>query len=195
MIGHKSSVAGLKTLCSSSAIDSDPSAHSKHLSGESDRVHMILSGSTIEDILTAHIFSSLAGEINAEEKTRLFGFDGPIGTFSNKVRIAQALGLITRASAKHINLVREIRNAAAHAPQKIDYGTAEIQNAILSTLLHESQQTNARQWDSRSFRSYYSIFTACLSHFDVLGDGESVHISNLFEKNHEDFLARQAARN
>lgn len=133
MDGRKSATQGLKAL--SKGIDwDDPSAASKYSSSlwrENDRGAIILTGSALEEVLQRQIKIS-APHLNSADKDALFGFNGPIGTFSNKLRIAHVMGLISRDTYQRIDLVREMRNACAHSREPISFDQPAIRDATIA---------------------------------------------------------------
>lgn len=160
LIGHQKAIAALKALNKSR----DPKVLTKGLPkeveeqfrypGESDRSFIILNGSMIEDKLETVLHRKFSG-INKDERLRLFGFEGPLGTFSSKIKMGQALGLLTRNQAKRIDLVREARNTAAHVLTPITFDTPEIRAVVLCFLTEEQAEKARAEWDNWSFRTFY----------------------------------------
>lgn len=131
MIGHEATVDGLKLL--TKRIDwSDPATGRQYIDAmaqESDRGVIILSAGVMEQIIEVQI-QTLMEKINGDERDRLFGFTGPIGTFSAKNRIAHALGLYPRVMFKKIELIRELRNCCAHSITPISFSQTAISNTV-----------------------------------------------------------------
>lgn len=96
--------------------------------GESDRGAIILAATTLEDRLQAAILGKMVN-LNSDETSRLFGPDAPLGTFSAKIRLAQALGILERQEARAVDILREMRNACAHCRGDISFKQAELTNA------------------------------------------------------------------
>lgn len=78
-----------------------------------DRAAVILAATFVEEVIFEAIIDSLliADKKSIEELT---GNNGPLGTFSNKVMFAHALGLIGEEARSDLNIIRKIRNKAAH---------------------------------------------------------------------------------
>lgn len=112
-MSHDSTIAALNALSKTRAYHIEGAEHADHVFRESDRVAIILSASALEHIITAALEAGMPS-LSADEKSRLFGTDGPLGTFSNKIRLAQGLSLFDRAMRKRFDVVRAMRNAAAH---------------------------------------------------------------------------------
>jgi DNA-binding MltR family transcriptional regulator len=70
--------------------------------------------------------------LGAKDTEALFGPDRPLGTFSSRIRIAQALGIFGPKTAHDLNIMREIRNAFAHVIRKINFDTPEVKELIIS---------------------------------------------------------------
>jgi hypothetical protein len=83
---------------------------------ESDRGAIILAATNIEDVLEMQITSKLPALAEDEPaRKKIFEHDGLISSFSKKIEMAYVMGIIDKAYRKKIDLIREIRNACAHA--------------------------------------------------------------------------------
>lgn len=128
-MSHESVITELKKLIKQDLFEIDPGEHFDHFLSESDRSAIILGASMVE----AFILSALKRRmptINADEQDRLFNFEGPCGSYSNRIRMVQALGIIDRPTRRQIELVKEMRNAAAHCHTAIQFDTPAIVDAI-----------------------------------------------------------------
>jgi DNA-binding MltR family transcriptional regulator len=52
--------------------------------------------------------------------------NGPLSTFAAKIRTAFALGIYRKGVREELDMIRYIRNAFAHAKEKLDFSTQEI---------------------------------------------------------------------
>ncbi|MEO9611710.1 MAG: MltR family transcriptional regulator [Nitratireductor sp.] len=52
---------------------------------------------------------------------KLFEFKGPLGTFSAKIDMAYAVGAISQDAHRTLHILRDIRNAFAHATDEMDF--------------------------------------------------------------------------
>jgi DNA-binding MltR family transcriptional regulator len=52
---------------------------------------------------------------------QIFYFNGPCGTFSSKINMAYALGLIGKKAHKDLRLIRKIRNDFGHIPTPLKF--------------------------------------------------------------------------
>ena len=51
---------------------------------------------------------------------------GPLGTFANKISMADAIGLISSETRRNLDIIRHLRNAFAHAMRPISFDTKEV---------------------------------------------------------------------
>lgn len=84
----------------------------RQLRRESER-GCILVGAAVLDELLAELVAAHC--VSAEAAHDLLGsFEAPLGTFSSRIALAYAMGLISRNERDHLERVRRLRNAAAH---------------------------------------------------------------------------------
>lgn len=102
-----------------------------HIRQESDRGAVLSFAAVIEERLKEVILLFLMD--NKSSVKLLDGFNAPLGTFSAKILMAHALGLISEKEFKEIQTLRKIRNRFAHSLEKIDFETNDIKS-ILYTL-------------------------------------------------------------
>jgi hypothetical protein len=96
---------------------------------ETDRGTVILLATSLEDAIQDAIQHRFV-DLNSDEKSRIFGPDAPLGSFSAKLRIAHALGLLNRKEMMQIDLLREARNACAHNRGPISLKTPQLSAVI-----------------------------------------------------------------
>lgn len=106
-------------------------AYMENMRQDSDRGAVLSFAAALEDRLKEIIMLFLRDSKSSDEL--LNGFNAPIGTFSAKILMAHALGLITDKEFKEIQTLRKIRNRFAHAWENIDFETNDIK-AMLYTL-------------------------------------------------------------
>jgi DNA-binding MltR family transcriptional regulator len=100
------------------------------LSNESDRGAIILAATSVEDTLERAILGRMPVLFQDETaRKRVFENEGIVGTFSKKLEIAYALGLIDAETRKQIDLIREIRNCCAHARKPLSMDKDVLLNA------------------------------------------------------------------
>lgn len=85
------------------------------LEGESDRGAILILAAYLEEILGLIIRAACTTEKHGDE---LLEFRGPGGSFSSKIQLCEAFGLINPNEVSALNCLRKIRNNAAHFDQK-----------------------------------------------------------------------------
>lgn len=153
-MSHETVIADLKGLIKTSLISIDPIEHTRHIRKESDRVSILLSASMIEEALVHAIQVTMSSELNSDERKRIFDFEGPLGSFANKIRFAQAFGHIDRPMRRKIEVVKEIRNAAAHSHEPITFDTPAVRTAV-RTLDHHASMND---WTSGTLRFFFELY-------------------------------------
>jgi DNA-binding MltR family transcriptional regulator len=98
----------------------------RELSGESDRGAALIGAAYIDDSLK-HVFLSRLG---GDEKTKLslLDFDGPIGSFSSRIKLAYCLGWIGTEFRSDLDTLRGIRNDFAHERAAISFSTESVRD-------------------------------------------------------------------
>lgn len=122
----------------------------------------------LEDVLRLHF-----RKMNKEEERRLFDFEASLGTLSNKIYMAYALGMIDRSDVRELNALREIRNAFAHSRRITDFDTPEV--AAYCEFLKiptdppppDGLQMTPRLKFIGAFVSYLGIFTGYQQRFSL----------------------------
>jgi hypothetical protein len=120
-------LAALRRLAVQPFTDDNFRAVLDSLKGESDRAAVIIAGSLLEDEL-GKLIGKVMRQLAADDRQRLFGFDGPVGTFSNRILLAYALRLIDSNDRRQLDLLREMRNACAHSRVPLTFETPELRD-------------------------------------------------------------------
>ena len=94
---------------------------------KNDRGAAILMAAIVENALQIAIERRLS--IGEGEYDLLFGNDGSISTFSDKIRIGSALAIYGEKTKGTLNLLRHLRNAFAHAQVPINFMTEQVVKA------------------------------------------------------------------
>jgi DNA-binding MltR family transcriptional regulator len=87
--------------------------------GESDRGVVLLGAAWIDDALGELMESYFVD--SRKLASELLRFPGPISNFAARTTLAAALGLITEEERHDIDLVRRIRNDAAHVAKAVNF--------------------------------------------------------------------------
>ncbi|MFW1774137.1 transcriptional regulator [Acinetobacter seifertii] len=97
---------------------------------ESDRGATLSAAAVLEDRLEEIIKTFLQ---DCKSSVRLLdGFNAPIGTFSSKILLAHALGLIQDDEFQQIELLRKIRNNFAHTWEYLDFKSDSIKCLVFT---------------------------------------------------------------
>ena len=166
-MSHETVLSALSALSKKRVYDTVPSEHAEHIHRETARTAIILQGSMIEHMLEAQLTGRLSG-LNSTEKGKLFGIEGPLGTFANKTRIAKGLGIVDQDTAKQIDIVRAMRNAAAHCVDPISFNDAAIKNAV-TQLAPEGMRAKISKLSEQKRRTYFEL--TCMSICKLLISG------------------------
>lgn len=76
-------------------------------------------------------------------ENRLFGFEGPLGTFSGKIAIAGAFGFITSPMMKELDAFRNIRNAFAHSRTPLSFSHPEVSSEVAALTIVQTVHRGA----------------------------------------------------
>lgn len=100
----------------------------ERLSEFSDHSLVLALAAFCDDALRRVIFCYLADDASA--RSLLEGFNAPLGTFSARIKMAAALGLISRDQLADLNIVRDIRNRFSHTWETVTLVQIDIQSKI-----------------------------------------------------------------
>jgi hypothetical protein len=121
--------------------DGDQTEFVQRFPNESDRGAIILAATSIEDSLEDKILTKLPGIAEDEDtRKRMFGQDGQLATFSKKIEMAYAMGIIDSDYRKKIDLIREIRNACAHSRKPLSFKTEVLRapcEAVMDDMMRD----------------------------------------------------------
>jgi hypothetical protein len=92
---------------------------------DSDRGSALLAASMIEDVLKGAIAFHLR-PLSESEESDLFQGTSPLSTFSAKIKIAYAMGIIGKNSRHDLETIKEVRNAFAHGIHVLKFDDPEI---------------------------------------------------------------------
>lgn len=127
------------------------------LKAESDRGAILVGAAMLDEMLADLIGMRLASDLGAEQRERLFDPQGPAGSFSNRIALARALDMIPKPVAQALDMVREIRNAAAHfdhkfgAGFKLGFDTEKVVAKLKGYKLTVAGDTTRERWDGIIF--------------------------------------------
>jgi hypothetical protein len=95
------------------------------LNQQTDRGAAIVGAAFLDTLLEITILARLR-PLSRKIKDDLFGHDKPLSSFSGKINIGFALGLLTTSLHHDLMLVRQIRNKFAHRVEPLTFDDAEI---------------------------------------------------------------------
>jgi DNA-binding MltR family transcriptional regulator len=109
----------------------DPTFHDlpameREFYGEADRPAAILQAAVVEEALKAAISRKLAPTLPSNFVKELFEFEGTIGSFSDRIKIAYALGIFGNQTYNDLKIIRALRNAFAHQRKPMQFATLQI---------------------------------------------------------------------
>jgi hypothetical protein len=109
----------------------------KELTKESDRGCALLAAAHLDFMLEKLLRKKLLG--NKKHFETLFGFSGPLGTFSSRILLCYSIGLISADTLHDIQIVRKIRNEFGHSHSIIDFENQKIKEQCekLRSNVHE----------------------------------------------------------
>lgn len=170
-MGREAILAELKGLSKVRIEAVDIDDHIARLKSESDRGVIILAATLIEDALVTAL-ERIVKCPDRKTRDRIFGPEGPLGSFSRRIDFAVVLGILAKDKAQGLHTIRFVRNAAAHAHVEIDFSVSVIKQA-LGTMLRPDQADDLETWPRKNVRNYY--LTLCGVYTDqIVGDAQSL---------------------
>lgn len=97
----------------------------KEIATGSDRSCAILAAAEVERYLETFIVLNLANT-TGEVFKRLTDQNGPLGSFSSKIILAFAMGIIDKPTYNDLNSIRNIRNVFAHSVLNVSFETPQV---------------------------------------------------------------------
>ena len=107
---------------------------------------IVLASTAILDSRLERVLKTTMKPLPKKMYKRLFGSFGPLSTFSSKIVMARAIGIITIDIYEELEKIRHIRNEFAHSSKILDFESQEIAPKLLAlkkqmrTKTHPSQQ-------------------------------------------------------
>lgn len=126
---------------------------------ESDRGCVLIAGSMLEAALEVALRSRIV-VLAPKVIDSIFGYEAPLGTFSAKISVAYAFGLIDSDINDDLTRIRLIRNAFAHAKVAIDFSTPEVD---LACQPFNSLVTRISKLKISDFPGTRSVFNAAIA--------------------------------
>jgi DNA-binding MltR family transcriptional regulator len=156
----------LRKLTSETPSDEDLPKIMAELEKGSDRSLAILAPIQVQNSL-ADLIREKCKNLDEKEIKRLYQHDGLLYGFSTTIQLAFVLGLITPELRNDLDIIRQIRNAFAHAPRPISFATDEITRECkrLKSLDRFKAYFEEGQWDysKLSSRTFFMTTTLAIS--------------------------------
>lgn len=108
--------------------------------GVSDRTAVITLVAYLEWVFSRYIQSCMRPTLNSDEKKALFDYNGPLGTFSSQIAVAYGLGLMGKVTRDDMELLRVIRNGAAHSTRAFSFEAPETIAICRALKLPDAEQ-------------------------------------------------------
>jgi hypothetical protein len=99
------------------------------LKNTDDRTAALITGAMIEYGLERHLKVRMR-KLKSQEAKDLFEGTGPLATFSGKIRLAYALGIIGPKARHDLAAINEIRNVFAHARHNLTFKSKRLRERI-----------------------------------------------------------------
>jgi len=162
--GQRAAIKALRTFAQGDPVVNDRGmleTLEKELFNTSDRVTAVMLGAHVETALEKLLVSRMRGNLNSDGRSRLFGFEGVVGTFSAKIIVAYATKIIGPITYSDLNLIKELRNQFAHSRRPFDFQTPEVV-AVCNQLRSPTCGTAATHSSPASAAKANRILGCCL---------------------------------
>ncbi|MEI9421501.1 hypothetical protein O7A70_10015 [Mesorhizobium sp. Cs1299R1N1] len=130
MYDHQVGVA--KTAVDQTKFDSSAMPNIfRRLHTESETSQVLVVSSYIEDRVT-NLFQNQLIDLGSEAaKERIFGSNGPLGTFGGRITMAYHLGWLTKGTVDRLNNFRKVRNIFAHRAFSASYSDQRVRDLFV----------------------------------------------------------------
>jgi hypothetical protein len=91
-----------------------------------DRTTAVMLGAMLDSSLERLLATLLRSDLNSSDRSKIFEFEGALGSFSSRIVMAYALKLIGPKSRADLDLIRLLRNEFAHSRKSFDFNTPEV---------------------------------------------------------------------
>lgn len=119
-------------------------AFRRELTKESDRGCALLAAANLDSMLEDLLRRKLIG--SKAHKDSLFGYTGPVGSFSSRILLSYSIGLISEDCLHDIQIIRKIRNDFGHMPTIISFEDDKMKSLCQSLRLNAyAKSVRARQ--------------------------------------------------
>lgn len=95
-----------------------------HIKEETDRGAILSAAAALDDVLVSLLSGFLSD--NKSSTKLLTGYDAPLGTFSSRIAMANALGLLSEEEHADLEILRQIRNWVAHRWSGVSFENEDL---------------------------------------------------------------------
>jgi DNA-binding MltR family transcriptional regulator len=130
--------------------------------GETDRAAAVLGAAYLDsrlEVLLREKFVALPDFVE-----QLFHGQGALSSFSARISICYAIGLISRQAAEDLHIIRKIRNDFAHKPHGLSFETPTIADRVSNIRIVKSFRLEGQpfSFDDTSIRYIFNVAVATL---------------------------------
>jgi hypothetical protein len=119
-------IKNLKALTRGDPTFAEIEALERELYGANDRATAVMLGSMVEISLQRLLGTLLRANLNSSDRSKIFEYEGALGTFASKTVMAYALKLIGPIVRADLDLIRLLRNEFAHSRKPFGFSTPEV---------------------------------------------------------------------
>jgi DNA-binding MltR family transcriptional regulator len=150
-------MAKIKKVFDIPELSADSQRFIEDLQNESDRGCALIGASFLDKILESILRTYFVQ--NKKIVNYLMKNDGPIGSFSSKIKLAYSLGLLGIKQYRDLEKIREIRNIVAHQDCPVTFNMIDVKNRCQSLELPKVVPLHGRV----TSRDYFVIGVVLLS--------------------------------
>jgi hypothetical protein len=134
--------------------DFDLSDVIQRLSQQADSSYAMMLGSHLEDWLRGALLAHMQGISNTLKEDIFSGY-GPLSSFSAKIDVAYALGIVPQSLHQDMKAIKGIRNKFAHARTALHFNSPE--------LAPDMQRLTGWSRDAEPYKLFTERFDACMA--------------------------------
>jgi hypothetical protein len=127
----------------------------EELSTQTDRGAAIIAAAVLDEVLELLLIARFI-ELSGERRDALFNKIGaPLSSFSAKIEIAHAVGVLGNDGRLALHLVRDIRNAFAHRVEQITFDHPDVASKLSARI-----QPNLKKMGRSNRQNFLDTFSA-----------------------------------
>lgn len=100
----------------------------RRLHGETETSQVLVVSSYLEDRFVSLLSNQMLDMHSEDAKDRVFGNNGPLGTFSSRITMSYHLGWLKKDTLDRLNNFRKIRNIFAHQAFSVSYTDRRVRS-------------------------------------------------------------------